>query len=134
MKYKIIHLIGIKIECITDVIKYLDEYGHPNYEILEEHSNIYIASRREIDLQNQYGYINAKKSFFYNLFWGEEGQRIKHYLDGTCKTSDYRLNKYSKENKLLSRGGTRSCAIVNECPKCGKKVKGPAYYRHIRKC
>ena len=130
MKYKIIHLIGIKIECVTDVIKYLDEYGHPHYEILEEHSNIYIASRREIELQKEHGYIHAKKPFFYDLFWGDGLQRINHYMDGTCKISQYRLLKGIKKNI----GGVRSCAMINECPKCGKKIKGPAYYKHIRIC
>jgi len=132
MKYKIIHLIGIKIECVTDVIKYLDQYGHPHYEILEEHSNIYIASRREIDLQEEYGYISAKKPFFYDLFWGDGLQRIKHYMDGTCRSTQTKA--LLKTEKGYRRGGTLSCARENECPTCGKKVKGPAYFRHLRKC
>lgn len=129
MKYKIIHLVGIKVECVTDVIAYLDAYSHPHYEILEEHANIYIASQRETELQRELGYISALKPFFYDLFWGKKAQRIKHFMDGTCRGTQFRNTKGFKTN----RGGTRSCNMINVCPKCGKTFKGPVYYAHINK-
>ena len=54
--YSIYHIQGIKIGCSTQVLKRIKEQGFTNYEILEEHLDIYIASDRELELQKQYGY------------------------------------------------------------------------------
>jgi hypothetical protein len=54
--FKIYHIKGIKIGCTTQPKGRVREQGFSNYEILEEHDDIYIASDREQELQKQYGY------------------------------------------------------------------------------
>jgi len=55
-KYYIYHLKGKKIGCTENPKKRTKAQGFDNYEILEEHTDIYIASDREIELQKLYGY------------------------------------------------------------------------------
>ena len=54
--HKIYHIPGIKIGCSTEPTKRVKVQGFSNYEIIEEHDDIYIASDREQELQKQYGY------------------------------------------------------------------------------
>jgi hypothetical protein len=54
--YYIYHIPGIKIGCSNDANRRVKEQGYNNFEILEEHMDIYVASDREIELQKQYGY------------------------------------------------------------------------------
>ena len=54
--YSIYHIPGVKIGCTDNVKKRVKVQGYNNYKILEEHTDIYEASDREIDLQKQYGY------------------------------------------------------------------------------
>jgi hypothetical protein len=54
--YYIYHISKVKIGCTTNPKKRVKEQGFSNFEILESHSDIYIASDREIELQKQYGY------------------------------------------------------------------------------
>jgi hypothetical protein len=55
--FYIYHIPGIKIGCTNNIhrrIKVSQKFS--NYEILEEHTDIFVASDREIKLQRQYGY------------------------------------------------------------------------------
>ena len=54
--YTIYHIPGIKIGCSEDVEFRVKSQGYNEYYILEEHSDITIASNRERELQKQYGY------------------------------------------------------------------------------
>ena len=54
--YKIYHIPGIKIGCTTQPIDRVNEQGYYNFEIIEEHTDIYVASDREQELQREYGY------------------------------------------------------------------------------
>ena len=53
--YYIYHIPTIKIGCTNDYEYRIKQQGFTNYEILEEHLDVYIASDREIALQKQYG-------------------------------------------------------------------------------
>jgi hypothetical protein len=55
-KYYIYHVPGVKIGCSTEPNYRVKRQGYDKYEILETHTDIDIASQREIELQNQYGY------------------------------------------------------------------------------
>jgi len=64
--FYIYHIPGVKIGC-TQNLKRRVEYGQKckNYEILEEHFDEDVASKRERELQKQYGYrVDSKE---YNL-------------------------------------------------------------------
>lgn len=54
--YSIYHIPGVKIGCTDNVERRIIQQSFTNYEILEEHTDIFIASDREIQLQKQYGY------------------------------------------------------------------------------
>ena len=53
--YTIYHIPTIKIGCTDNVEERTAAQKFDNYEVLEEHLDIYIASDREIALQKQYG-------------------------------------------------------------------------------
>ena len=54
--YYIYHISGVKIGCAEDVAVRTRKQNFTSYEILEEHTCIYEASKREIELQKEYGY------------------------------------------------------------------------------
>lgn len=54
--YQIYHIKGVKIGCTTKPPKRVKEQGFIEYEVLEIHEDVYIASDREIELQKEYGY------------------------------------------------------------------------------
>ncbi len=56
--YYIYHIKGIKVGCTKNLKRRMREQGFAEYEILETHSDIDIASQREIELQNQFGYVD----------------------------------------------------------------------------
>ena len=61
MKYYIYHIPGIKIGCTAHLETRMNRQQFTNWEILEIHEDIYVASDREIELQKEYGYpVDAK--------------------------------------------------------------------------
>jgi hypothetical protein len=54
--FYIYHIKGVKIGCATKPKVRVNNQGFTNYEILETHTDIMIASNREIELQKKYGY------------------------------------------------------------------------------
>ena len=74
--YYIYEIWGKKIGCAVDLerrIKYQNAFNGGRYEVLEVHTDVMLASQREIELQEQYGYkvdnipywktlINVKKA------------------------------------------------------------------------
>lgn len=62
--YTIYHIPGVKIGVSTRLINRLEEQGFSNYEILEEHVDIYEVSNREQELQKEYGYKVDSKPYW----------------------------------------------------------------------
>lgn len=54
--YYIYHIPGIKIGCTYNLERRIKEQKFDVYELLEQHTDKFIASKREIELQKQYGY------------------------------------------------------------------------------
>ena len=54
--YSIYHIEGVKIGVSKNVKRRMKQQGYDTYKILEEHTNVYEVSDREIELQKQYGY------------------------------------------------------------------------------
>ncbi len=54
--YYIYHIKGIKIGCTNNIQRRMKQQGFVEYEILEEHEDMETASKREKELQKQYGY------------------------------------------------------------------------------
>lgn len=54
--YYIYHIPGVKIGCTNNLNRRIKEQHFSNYEVLETHFDKAIASKRERELQKQYGY------------------------------------------------------------------------------
>ena len=71
--YYIYHIEGVKIGCTSDIKARMKQQSFNKYEILEEHSDVYLASDREIELQKKYGYVVD------NLpYWKSRESRLKN--------------------------------------------------------
>jgi hypothetical protein len=75
-KYYIYHVPGVKIGCSTEPNYRVKRQGYDKYEILETHTDINIASQREIELQNQYGYyeIYNKTNYIQHYEFAKKGR------------------------------------------------------------
>ena len=62
--YYIYHIPQVKIGCSTQPNKRVERQGYSNFEILETHTDIHIASQREIELQKEYGYKVDSCTYF----------------------------------------------------------------------
>ena len=55
MEYYIYHIPGVKIGMTNELEKRMSAQGFTEWEILETHTCIYEGSRRELELQEEYG-------------------------------------------------------------------------------
>ncbi len=107
--YYIYHIEGVKIGCTSDIKARMKQQSFNKYEILEEHSDVYLASDREIELQKKYGYVVD------NLpYW---------------KSRESRLNNCSKESKV--KGGKIGGKISG--PTNGKKLVDSGRWAEVQK-
>ena len=87
-KYWIYHIPGVKIgvsqkpEC-----RVLKQQGFSEYEILEEHTNAKEVSKREIELQKQYGYPVDKIEYWKTLKWQKKGQTEESHKKRVANTN-----------------------------------------------
>ena len=65
--YYIYHIPGVKIGCSINPKARVKKQGYSDYELLETHTDIKIASIREIELQKQYGYEIDKIAYHLTL-------------------------------------------------------------------
>lgn len=93
--YYIYHIPGVKIGCTNNIKNRFRRYDVDiKYEILETHSDIYIASEREIELQKQYGYkVDTVRYWKVVATWGGDIETKKR--NGKLASS-----RYSKENGM----------------------------------
>jgi hypothetical protein len=67
--YYIYHIKGVKIGCSTDAKRRVKQQGYTEFEILESHVDIDTASKREVELQSEYGYnVDTKAQVYSNQF------------------------------------------------------------------
>ena len=87
-KYYIYHIPGVKIgvsqkpEC-----RVLKQQGFSEYEILEEHTNAKEVSKREIELQKQYGYPVDKIEYWKTLNFQKKGQTEESHKKRVANTN-----------------------------------------------
>ena len=65
--YYIYHIPGVKIGCTKDLLKRMADQGFTEWEILEEHTDGWLAGDREIELQKQYSYPVDKIHYMQSL-------------------------------------------------------------------
>jgi hypothetical protein len=74
--FYIYHAPGVKIGCSQNIKKRMQSQKFTNYEILEEHYDVFEASNREIELQKQYGYKVDRIPYWMSLQRITKAQRI----------------------------------------------------------
>ena len=81
-KYYIYHIPGVKIGCTNNIKRRIREQGFTDYEILEIYTIKDIASKREFQLQNQYGYKTD------NIRYSESVKRINKAREISAATKN----------------------------------------------
>jgi hypothetical protein len=140
MIFKIYHVVGTKFGCAMEhQLKHRTKVqGFTDYVIHEEHTCIFEASKREIELQKEYGYPvdtipywktveNAKKGG-----WPDSAREaVSRAMKGKPKAH---LTK-EHQSRAGKSGGKSSQNIIRVCPNCNQKIKGRVYFKsHGDKC
>jgi hypothetical protein len=154
--YYIYHIKGVKIGCTTEPNRRIVKVQKfTEYEILETHTDIGIASQRELELQKEYGYKVDNTLYSQSYEWatkaGFEARSKGGKTSGTMQRDNGLLKKFQSEggkargkiqgekNKpMLSKLGKEMSKYNNRiqtCPHCGIISKGVGYIRwHGDKC
>ena len=80
--------------------------------IVNQFDNRKDAKDLEVALQNEYGFINDRKKRSIPMK-GKTPKNIKTFIN---------------------KGGHKSSSIIRTCNNCGKQIKGPVYFQHIKSC
>ena len=159
--YYIYHIPGIKIGCSKNPKRRVKAQGYTEFIILETHTDIQIASEREISLQKEYG-LKVDNTLYKQTVLsptleglkkgGQNGALKKWQLEnpelykqkqkesaslGGKKQGPIR-GKINKENGHMSKLGKHMTIYNNRlqtCPYCEKESKGIGYNRwHGENC
>lgn len=161
MKYKIYHIKDVKIGCSINPKQRVKKQGYTEYEILEVYEDISIASKREIELQKQYGYTVDCTMYSQTISspnidgikkGGQNGALKKWQLENPdeykkIQKEAARLGGLS-QGKILAKKNVDSGWISNlgktmaeknnklqTCPYCNITTRGAGYSRwHGEKC
>jgi hypothetical protein len=100
--YSIYHIPGVKIGCSKQPEKRVNQQGYSDFEILETHTDIDIASQREIELQKQYGYEEKfiHTNYKQQIEFGKAGQLA-------CKGKPNKGTQTQIKNKIGIFGYTK---------------------------
>jgi len=85
--YTIYHIPGVKIGCTNNLKKRLKQLKLKDCEILETHTDIDIASNREVELQIQFGYTRDCSKFYKDVI-----EFKREYKIGQKRTLETRKN------------------------------------------
>jgi hypothetical protein len=132
VKYYIYHIKGVKIGCTINPKVRVSEQGYTDYEILETHTDIMVASKREIELQKEYAYKVDKV-----LYWKmiqlqtiEEKRKILKSIEGVGgkiggniggKISGRKNADSGHLKSICKSGGIASHSKRYTCPHCNKE-------------
>jgi hypothetical protein len=156
--YYIYHIPGIKIGCSKNPKRRIKAQGYTEFIILETHTDIQIASEREISLQKEYG-LKVDNTLYKQTISSptlegmKKGGKIAGKINGIKKRDNGTLKKFqseggkvrgpiqgkiNKENGHMSKLGKQMTIYNNRiqiCPYCGKESKGVGYSRwHGENC
>ena len=134
MIYYIYHIPGIKIGCcmIHQLKTRMKVQSFTDWEILEEHTDIFEASNREIQLQKDYGYPVDKLPYWKTLQNSELGGWSQTAWDAVSIANTGRTPEHlTKQHQSIAgkEGGKAISNKINVCPHCSKQIKGRVYHR-----
>jgi hypothetical protein len=114
--YYIYHIQGIKIGCSKNPKNRTRQQKATQYEILETHTDIHIASEREIQLQKQYGY-KVDTTTYYNSTKCYKIENVRKA--GICSaTKQWKENRDRELQKSIKGGkgnAEKSSKIIQQC-------------------
>jgi hypothetical protein len=107
-KYYVYHIPGVKIGCSVNPKNRVYRQGYTDFEILEEHTDIDIASEREIELQIEYGYIPDCTLYSQTVECGKVGRLINpnFRLQGKRNVENGWIKEF-QQRSVIARTGTR---------------------------
>ena len=125
MIYYIYHIPNIKIGCSKAPKYRVSRQGYTDYEILEQHTDIYVASRREKELQAKYGYSVDTNEYWMAVENGAKagGFTKEQMAKGGRKTIQIARSYLTKE--VLASGGRAGKGKPKpktECPHCKEMI------------
>jgi hypothetical protein len=99
--YTIYHIPGVKVGCSNDPQERVKKQGFKGYEILERHFDIEVASVRERELQEEYGYpvdnvpywfvvLNGKSAALGYIFTEEQRYLLSEKRKNVKKTDEHK--------------------------------------------
>lgn len=117
--YYIYHIAGKKIGCSSVIKRRIKEQRFSNYEILEQHNCIYTASKREQELQKQYGYSVDRIPYYESIKRIHKAQHISlqtknEWLPNVdWKAREEKINQKEKWDKVKASDGYKNRKISN---------------------
>ena len=126
--YYIYHIPGVKIGCSTEPDKRVKVQGYKEYEIIETHSNINLASTREVELQKQYGYNER------TCLYKDSIKNRRKWTKDDARKGGLTNAKSGHLSKIASLGG-KSNGVSNRntaefyCTHCNRTIKGVANFK-----
>ena len=108
VKYYIYHIKGVKIGCTKNPTSRISQQKADEYEILEVHTDIDIASDREMQLQKQYGYKIDKSTYRESV----ENFKIQTAVKAgrASATKSWQTNR-DRELEKASKGGKKNAEL-----------------------
>jgi hypothetical protein len=101
--YYIYHIPGVKIGCSTNPKRRVEKQGYCDFELLESHTDIEVAAKREKELQSKFGYVekNIATDYVQQYEFGKIG-REKAKGKGAKAQIENKIGmfSYSKEERL----------------------------------
>ena len=158
--YYIYHIPNVKIGCSKNPERRVKQQGYTEFIILETHTDIQIASEREISLQKEYG-LKVDKTLYKQTIssptlegikkggqngfkkWMEDNPELfKEKQKEAAKLGGKKQGpiqgNINKENGHMSSLGKHMTEYNNRiqiCPYCNKESRGVGYLRwHGEKC
>ena len=135
--YYIYHIPGIKIGCSINPKVRVKAQGYSDFKILEEYTDIEVASKREIELQIEFGYKVDKGSRIYSPHFftdmGKKGGNKNTKKQQIARAENRKKSKVFLDSKIQTELGKRGHAAQNielTCPYCNKIGVGRVMYRH----
>lgn len=148
--FYIYHIPGVKIGCTQNYPQRCIDQGFDNYELLETHNDIEVASDRELELQEQYGYSIDRHRYVEMTVRGRRGA-ISQLRSGTHnfigQTYSKGCTSLEHQYAFASAGGKANKGKPKEyakqlakdlntewtCEVCGKSGRGRGNYVRYHK-
>ena len=128
--YYIYHIPGVKIGCTNNIERRMKEQGFKEYQILEQHKDVDIASQREKILQKEYGYkIDSGYSLIIKLDKTSGGRvSAKKQWKEKRELELLKSSKGGKANSLITSKVTHMCDLDGNIIMSFKNRKDAAKY------